>query len=30
MSDDPDFEYFIADSTIIRAYQHAAGAKKGA
>ena len=29
MSDDPDFEYLIVDSTIIRAYQHAAGAKKG-
>ena len=29
MSDDPDFEYFIVDSTIIRAHQHAAGAKKG-
>jgi hypothetical protein len=28
MSDDPDFEYFIVDSTIIRAHQHAAGAKK--
>lgn len=30
MSDDPDFEYLIVDSTIIRAHQHAAGAKKGA
>jgi transposase len=29
MADDPDFEYLIADSTIIRAHQHAAGAKKG-
>jgi hypothetical protein len=29
MSDDPDFEYLILDSTIIRAHQHAAGAKKG-
>ena len=29
MSDDPDFEYFIIDSTIIRAHQHAAWAKKG-
>ncbi len=29
MSDDPDFEYLIVDSTIIRAHQHAAGAKKG-
>ena len=28
MSDDPDFEYLIVDSTIIRAHQHAAGAKK--
>ena len=28
-SDDPDFEYLIVDSTIIRAHQHAAGAKKG-
>jgi putative transposase len=26
MSDDPDFEYLIVDSTIIRAHQHAAGA----
>lgn len=25
---DPDFEYLIVDSTIIRAHQHAAGAKK--
>ncbi|MCY0150846.1 IS5 family transposase [Hoeflea sp. G2-23] len=30
MSDDPDFEYLIVDSIIIRAHQHAAGAKKGA
>ncbi|MBY5413426.1 IS5 family transposase [Rhizobium leguminosarum] len=30
MSDDPDFEYLIVDSTIIRVHQHAAGAKKGA
>ncbi|WP_209439317.1 IS5 family transposase [Sinorhizobium arboris] len=30
MSDDPDFEYLIVDSTIVRAHQHAAGAKKGA
>ncbi|TAY71706.1 IS5 family transposase [Rhizobium leguminosarum] len=30
MSDDPDFEYLIVDSTIIRAHQHAAGGKKGA
>ena len=29
MSDDPDFEYFIVESTIIRAHQHASGAKKG-
>jgi len=29
MSDDPDFEYLIVDSTIERAHQHAAGAKKG-
>jgi transposase len=29
MADDPDFEYLIVDSTIIRAHQHAAGAKKG-
>ena len=28
MSDAPDFEYLIVDSTIIRAHQHAAGAKK--
>ena len=28
LSDDPDFEYLIVDSTIIRAHQHAAGAKK--
>ncbi|MBI5164788.1 MAG: IS5 family transposase [Magnetospirillum sp.] len=30
MSDDPDFEYLIIDSTIIRAHQHASGAKGGA
>ena len=29
MSDDPDFECLIVDSTIIRAHQHAAGAKRG-
>ena len=29
MSDDTDFEYLIVDSTIVRAHQHAAGAKKG-
>jgi transposase len=28
MADDPDFEYLILDSTIVRAHQHAAGAKK--
>jgi putative transposase len=28
MSDDPDFEHLIIDSTIARA-EHAAGAKKG-
>ena len=27
MSDDPDFEYLIIDSTIVRAHQHAAGKK---
>lgn len=29
MADDPDFEYLIVDSTIVRAHQHASGAKKG-
>jgi transposase len=29
MSDDPDFEYLIIDSTVVRAHQHASGAKKG-
>ena len=29
MADDGDFEYLIVDSTIIRAHQHASGAKKG-
>lgn len=29
MSADPDFEYLIVDSTIVRAHQHAAGAKGG-
>jgi putative transposase len=29
MSDDPDFEYLIVDSTIVRAHLHAAGRKKG-
>jgi transposase len=28
ISDDPDFEYLILDSTIVRAHQHAAGARK--
>ena len=28
ISDDQDFEYLILDSTIIRAHQHAAGAKR--
>ena len=28
MSGDPDFEYLIIDSTIVRAHQHASGAKK--
>lgn len=28
LSDDPDFEYLIIDSTIVRAHQHSAGAKK--
>ena len=28
MSDDPDFEYRIVNSTIVRAHQHAAGGKK--
>ncbi len=27
LSDDADFEYLILDSTIVRAHQHAAGAK---
>src|SRR5215468_5485992 len=27
--EEPDFEYLIIDSTIVRAHQHAAGAKKG-
>jgi putative transposase len=27
MSDDPDLEYLIVDSTMIRAHQHAAGAQ---
>ena len=29
MSDDPDFEYIMIDSTIVRARQHAAGKKGG-
>ena len=29
MLDDPDFEYLILDSTIVRAHQHAAGGKGG-
>jgi transposase len=29
VTDDPDFEYLILDSTIVRAHQHAAGAKGG-
>lgn len=29
LSDDPDFEYVMIDSTIVRAHQHAAGAKGG-
>jgi putative transposase len=29
MSDDLDFEYLIIDSTIVRAHQHASGAKRG-
>jgi transposase len=29
LCDDPDFEYLILDSTIVRAHQHAAGAKGG-
>ena len=29
LADDPDFEYLIIDSTIVRVHQHAAGAKGG-
>ena len=29
LSQDPDFEYLIIDSTIVRAHQHASGAKGG-
>jgi putative transposase len=30
LRDGPDFEYLMLDATIVRAHQHAAGAKKGA
>jgi len=29
MADDPDFDYVMIDSTIVRAHQHAAGKKGG-
>ena len=29
LAEDPDYEYLIIDSTIVRAHQHAAGAKGG-
>lgn len=29
MADDPDFEYIMIDSTIVRVHQHAAGKKGG-
>lgn len=29
LSEDPDFEYLIVDSTIVRAHQHASGGKGG-
>ena len=29
LADDPDFEYLILDATIVRAHQHADGAKGG-
>lgn len=29
MADDPDFEYILVDSTIVRAHQHSSGAQKG-
>ena len=29
MSDDPDFEYLVLDSTIVRVHQHAAGGNGG-
>lgn len=30
LSNDPDFEYILVDSTIVRAHQHSAGAQKKA
>jgi putative transposase len=29
LKEEPDFEWFMIDSTIVRAHQHSAGAKKG-
>jgi len=29
LADDPDFEHIMIDATIVRAHQHAAGAKGG-
>ena len=29
LADEPDFEYLLVDSTIVRAHQHSAGGKKG-
>jgi putative transposase len=29
LAEDPDFEYVMIDSTVVRAHQHAAGAKGG-
>lgn len=29
LADDPDFEYLIVDSTVVRAHQHASGTKGG-
>jgi len=29
LADDPDFEHVMIDATIVRAHQHAAGAKGG-
>jgi putative transposase len=29
LKEDPDFEWIMIDSSVIRAHQHAAGAKKG-